>query len=110
MEHIFTKQNFIDAMNYIIDKQEKANKLSMAIQEYSGDKDFSGFFDSSNEVYNILKDVYNDVDDWIGYWLYELDCGRLAKRNSIKIGKKNIPIKTLDDLYNLLIKTNEDRN
>lgn len=57
----------------------------------------------------LLKDVFNDDGDWISYWVYELDFGRKARKNSItdKDGR-NIPIKTMKDLYNLL--TNEKSN
>jgi hypothetical protein len=47
---------------------------------------------------------------WIGYWIYELDYGKKAKRDTVKGNDdKNIPIKTIDDLYNMLVKDKEKK-
>lgn len=57
----------------------------------------------------LLKDVFNDDGGWISYWVYELDFGRNATEDCVQDEDgKNIPIKTINDLYNLL--TNEKSN
>lgn len=54
-------------------------------------------------IIKILKDTFNDKSDWIGYWIYELDFGKDYKKGCVKSKEgKNIPLKTIDDLYNLL--------
>lgn len=54
-------------------------------------------------VTDILMDTFNDENDWIGYFIYELDWGKSYKRGSIKDEKgKIIKLKTIKDLYNLL--------
>lgn len=58
---------------------------------------------------DLLKDVFDDKGDWISYWVYELDFGKKAEEDSIQSKEgKNIPIKTIKDLYILL--TNEKDN
>jgi len=62
----------------------------------------SGYYESL--ILNILKDAINDTGDWIGYWLYEVECGKLAKKNSVQVKGKNTPIKTISNLYDLITK------
>jgi actin-related protein len=63
----------------------------------------SGYYE--NLILNLLKDAMNDTADWIVYWLYELDCGKKANKKSVQ-GKdgESIPIKTISNLYDLIIK------
>jgi len=52
----------------------------------------------------LLENVMNDKDQWISYWLWELDFGQ---RNDLMVTDENgetIPLTTVVDLYNLLIK------
>lgn len=53
-------------------------------------------------ITDILKDTFNDEADWIGYWIYELDYGKTYKKGCVKEKGKEIPLKTVKDLYNLL--------
>ena len=99
----FKKRHFIQTMEYIVESIRKYEKFNKAIQEYTNDTNFSGFFMNDDFLLDLLKELYDDKDDWIGYWLYDLDCGKLAKKKSIQMKGKNIPIKTLDDLYNIII-------
>lgn len=58
-----------------------------------------------NLAIKILSEAMEDKDDWIGYWMYEIDCGSKAKKDSAQNSNgKPIPIKTIDDLWNILIK------
>ena len=99
----FKKRHFIQTMEYIVESIRKYEKFNKAIQEYTNDTNFSGFFMNDDFLLDLLKELYDDKSDWIGYWLYDLDCGKFAKKNSVKMKGKNIPIKTLDDLYNIII-------
>jgi len=99
----FKKRHFIQTMEYIVESIRKYEKFNKAIQEYTNDTNFSGFFMNDDFLLDLLKELYDDKSDWIGYWLYDLDCGKLAKKKSIQMKGKNIPIKTLDDLYNIII-------
>jgi hypothetical protein len=54
-------------------------------------------------IVDILKDAFNDESDWIGYWIYELEFGKTYKQGCVKDrNNKPIPLKTINDLYNLL--------
>ena len=49
--------------------------------------------------------LLEDKDDWICYWVYELDCGRRWEEGTVvsKDGE-NIPLKTIEDLWAMLNK------
>ena len=50
-----------------------------------------------------IEKAVNDDGDWISYWIYELDFGKKAKKGTVQDGDgKNLPIKTISDLYNLI--------
>ena len=78
-------------------------RLDGALNDIS--PDFGGYHNeiANNLVIDMLKDITHDEDDWIGYYIYELDWGEEYKDGMIidKSGK-NISLKTYDDLINLL--------
>ena len=44
----------------------------------------------------------DDKDDWIGYFLWELDFGRKWKKHSVEINGKSVKLKSASDLWKLL--------
>ena len=96
---ILSRKDFRVALQSIIKVMETNNKLE-------------GLLDCSVIEYNhrlsavtvsLLSNVMGDDFDWIEYWLWELDCGT---RDDLGVFRKNgepIPLKTIDDLYNLLV-------
>ena len=81
---------------------EDGRQVNLALQKLS--PNFGGFYNERAEtlIVDILKDVMDDKDDWIGYYIYELDWGKEYRRGCIKDkNSKNIKLKTLTDLYNI---------
>jgi hypothetical protein len=68
------------------------------------DPEFGGLCLHRHEglILDLLKSIMKDDGEWIDYWVYELEYGKKAKKNSVSVKDKNIPIKTINDLYNLL--------
>jgi hypothetical protein len=68
--------------------------------------DFMGFsFEKPrNTILKVLQYSMNDTSGWIHYWIYELNYGRSAKTGTVTLKSRNIPIKTIDDLYTILTK------
>ena len=58
-----------------------------------------------NQVEKCLKAHFKDKSDWISYWMWELDFGKKWKEGVLtdEYGK-DIPLRTSDDLWNLLNK------
>lgn len=58
----------------------------------------------SNVVELLEKETGDEDNQWICYWLWELNCGKKYRHGSI-LSKNNEPIKleTIHDLWNLLM-------
>lgn len=57
-----------------------------------------------SEVTKYLKAQFNDEFDWISYWMWELNFGENWKPGTVTENGNDIPLKTIDDLWNLLTK------
>lgn len=63
-----------------------------------------------DDVIELLEAATNDEDDNIQYFLFELDCGRQWKPGMVVTADgTDIPMKTLDDLWNILVEDEERR-
>ncbi len=51
-----------------------------------------------------LETQMQDESEWIRYWVWELDCGKEYKPGTVTEENKNIPLRTPEDLWNLLNK------
>lgn len=60
-------------------------------------------------VLDILAAIFEDESDWISYYCFELDFGKRYEPGCVKKDGKNVPLATLEDLYNLLLKNYQDR-
>ena len=98
-------KEFKKVMDNLISIKKDEDNLNKAFRKFCPDFNFICFSRQEELIVDLIKMLMGDEDDWIGYWLYELDCGKEAKKNSVqdKDGK-NIPIKTLRDLYNIITK------
>lgn len=64
-----------------------------------------------DDLVDLLVYIFHDnKNDWISYWIYELDFGKTADQMTASIesdisdtGSFSIPLETIDDLYDLLI-------
>lgn len=54
-------------------------------------------------VVELLSKVFEDEGEWIGYWIWELDCGKKYKDGDVTFYGQNVPLKTIEDLWNVLI-------
>ena len=56
------------------------------------------------DVIELLQDATHDQDDNISYFLFEIDCGRKWKPGMITMPDgTDIPVATIDDLWNILV-------
>ena len=64
-----------------------------------------------DDLVDLLIYIFNDnKNDWISYWIYELDFGETADQMTASIesdisdtGSFAIPLETIDNLYDLLV-------
>ena len=69
-----------------------------------------GFIPDDSLPIDILRDVFEDDEDWIGYWLYELEFGVKWRPGTVTIDDVDIPLGSVKDLYNFLVKNMEEKN
>lgn len=105
-----TKKQFCQHIKSLCEISEFAGKLEAALNEFS-DREMPSFVSLTKLevlIYNVIRDSIEDEDDWIGYWLWELNQGKDAKKCSVKIDNKCVPIKTPENLYDLIIKSKKN--
>jgi len=97
------KTTFKKLMNEFIALRKDEDKLQEAMKKF--DPDFGYFSLGRYETLfiNTMKKALNDKYDYLDYWIYDLNFGKEAKKNSVteKDGTP-IPIKTLDNLYDII--------
>lgn len=85
--------------------QTQSETISELYSKYRFDLHDTVFGRNEAELCKALKKEFNDKDDWIGYWMWELDFGAKWKPGTV-IAKDgtDIPLRTVDDLWNILTK------
>lgn len=109
-----TRDQFNRAVNNYITMSEQLNNLCDAIGCYA-----ENVFDTwQSYYYDLLTECCDfteeDFDDYTGtildYWCFELDFGDKYEEDSIKDNDgKPVPLKTIDELYDYIIKEQENR-
>lgn len=57
-----------------------------------------------DNVVDLLSKAMHDDDDWISYWLFDLDCGRAYEDGMILAADgSTIKLATINDLWNILV-------
>ena len=84
-------QDKIDDAKYIFNKSETKEVFHFY------------FPTGADNIIELLAMLTNDKNEWIDYWIYELDFGKKANEYECKdYNGKIIPLNTIEDLWNLL--------
>ena len=101
---MITKERFIKTMQDLKVLEDDIRDVDIALKKL--DPDFGGFYISRclTLTLDLLKAAMNDEYDYIGYYIFEIDWGKKWKPGTIteNNGKKDIKLKTLEDLYNYI--------
>lgn len=83
--------NFTDEMNDLFDKYKMDGNIYPPM--------------CTETVIDLLEFIFNDVNEWIQYWTLELEFGERYEDGDVqdKDGEV-IPLKTAEDLYDLLVR------
>lgn len=102
------KQTFKALMNLIIDEEKKADGLEEALQKYTGDTEFTGFYSQLPwQIVDIIEDVFK-CPDLVSWWLWDLpEQGKNKKYAYIEYKDKKYQLYTLDALYDFLVLQSE---
>ena len=107
---MITRALFKEVINAIMEQQKIDSEIDAALGKVCGS---FVCFNTENKlwrvVYDLLAYATYDENDFIGWWLYDTECG---KHNYTIYYNDHATrdIKTVDDLYNLLEEEYNDRN
>lgn len=109
MKKVLSKEQFAEYINHIINLYENSKTLEKALQIFCNDRDFTGFLYSLEFELKFLKNLIDDENDWIEWWIYE---GREnPKENAIYCNGKKWTIDSPETLYDFLFQENaEEKN
>lgn len=99
-----TKETFVSVMNGMKKTREKIQKIEDVLSETCEDSVYCPPSDT-NILLDLLSDLFIDKNDWIGYFIYELDFGKRWKKGMItEEDGTDVKMETPFDLYDVLIK------
>jgi len=100
-----TKELFIETINAMNKQHQHDVDCTKAFRLILRDDFISGYDNSiiTDQMLKILKTEFDDFNDWIDYYIYELDFGRKYKDGMVT-SKNGEIIKLIapEDLYELL--------
>ena len=87
--------NFTDEMNELFDKYKMDGNIFPPL--------------CTETVIDLLEFIFDDKNQWIRYWVLELDFGKYYEDGDIKYDDGEvIQLKTVEDLYDLLVRNMEE--
>lgn len=105
---MISKDRFVNIMERLEKLDSKMNRVDSALYDLS--PDFGGFHipDVLEITLDILRDIFDDQDELIDYFVYELDFLRKFKWGCVR-DKNDSPIdlSTWDKIYEFLIENME---
>lgn len=87
--------DFTDEMNDLFDKYKMDGNIFPPL--------------CTGTVIDLLEFIFDDKNQWISYWAWELDFGTNYEDGYVKDSDGGIiPLRTVEDLYDLLVKNMEE--
>lgn len=119
--NVLTRDEFVDVMNELDSSEQMGRDINAVINRSykpAGCESLHEFVDAvglttshHDTIVNLLRRMFLDDDDFIGYFLYEIDFGRSELANSVRdVDGTPIPMSTPGDLYDFLIKHLDTRS
>lgn len=101
---MLTKQQFMAAANAIISQLATDDKITESLKIFCHDS--YPFYTTGLIVpmIDLLRAASGDEDQWLSYWLFDLEQGAKHKRGTVKIDGKGFKLKTLDDVWKIIKK------
>lgn len=105
---MISKELFVSTMKRLDALNTKMNAVDDALHELS--PDFCSFYvpEMTDIVVDLLKEVFNDNDDWLDYLVYEKDFLRSIKPHDVKMWDRPADLTSWDKVYDFLIKNTEE--
>ena len=114
--NVLTRDEFEDIINELDESERMGRDINGIVNDryrQAGCEPLHEFVDAvgfttvhHEAIVNLLRRMFLDEDDFIGYFIYEIDYGRSELANSVKDADGNpIPLSTPGDLYDLLVRS-----
>lgn len=105
---MLSKKDFNDVMSFIQERQKIEFKINEIFSEEFFDCSFFPYSKYEAMMIKLLSIIMEDESGWISYFIYELEFGEKYEDGDITATDKDgkeviIPMKTIDDLYQVLI-------
>lgn len=109
---ILNKKEFCKIINNLIKTEECIEELNAVFKKHNKDITLMSLLYNENiDIINILEIMFNDYEEYISYWIYELDFGEKYHDGCITENDgTNIILKTPENLYDFLIKEMTTKN
>ena len=105
---MISKELFVNTMQRLKELDHNMCALDDAMRALS--HDFGGFYipEAVDITMGILKDIFNDKDDWIEYFAYELDyLDKYEQGMILDVNDEPIDVSTWGKVYDFLIENME---
>ena len=101
---MITFEQFSDYIETIQDEMKREDKINDVLSNEFALERTMLYNPLLSEYIKLLRDIFKDEGDYIGYYVYDLDFGRDYHEGDIQDENgRNIPLLTVEDLYNLLV-------
>lgn len=94
------KEQFIKLMSEIIKYNKELDELYKSVDDLFGGCDTLMYKTSMDGIIKIISEIVGDKDEWIFWYMYDNDYGR--GNNKVFIDGKEVPLKTLEDLWEVI--------
>lgn len=107
---MITFEQFSDCIETIQNEMEREDKINDVLSDEFALERTMLYNPLLAEYIKLLRSVFDDENDWIDYYVYDLDFGKDYHDGDVQDENgQNIPLLTVEDLYNLLIENMDDR-
>lgn len=105
---IMSKESFCQVIDNYKSMWDFTDEMNDLFRKYKSDGEVFPPM-CTGTVIDLLEFIFNDENQWISYWIFELDFGKDYEDGDAKdADESNIPLKTVEDLYDLLVKNMEE--
>lgn len=105
---MLSKKDFNDVMSFIQERQKVEFEINGIFSKEFFDCSFFPYSKYEAMMIKLLSIIMEDESSWISYFIYELEFGEKYEDGDITATDKDgkevvIPMKTIDDLYQVLV-------
>lgn len=93
-------------MTELVSIKKDEDILNDVFKKFEPDFNYISFGRYETLVVRSLESAMEDTSGWISYWLYDCECGKKSLGKVTNKEGKNIPMKTISNLYDCIINKN----